>query len=90
MRPGNTAHFKAMSHWWQAFDKTVFDLTGTGCELQIFRSKDERVTARPTGRFYHAFTLKFIYSSRYTALLFKIYYLLKTAQVKIFFPSCIK
>ena len=47
--PGNTAHFEMLQRW-RAVGNTVSDLTGPRFEPQIFRFKDERVTARPTGR----------------------------------------
>ena len=50
LRPGNTAPFEEMSQWWRAVDNTVSDLTGPRFEAQTSRSRDERVTARPTGR----------------------------------------
>ena len=46
--PGNTAHFEMLQRW-RAVGNTVSDLTGPRFEPQIFRFKDERVTARPTG-----------------------------------------
>ena len=36
---------------WRAVGNTVSDLTGPRFEPRTSRSKDERVTARPTGRF---------------------------------------
>ena len=36
---------------WRAVGNTVSDLTGPRFEPQTPRSRDERVTARPTGRF---------------------------------------
>ena len=51
MRPGNTAPFEEMSQRWRAVGNTVFDLTGLRFEPQTSRSRDERVTARPTGRY---------------------------------------
>ena len=42
--------FEEMSQRWRAVDNTVFDLTCPRFELQTSRSRDERVTARPTGR----------------------------------------
>ena len=50
LRPGNTASFKEMSQRWQAIGNTVLDLTGPRFEPQTSRSRDEGVTARPTGR----------------------------------------
>ena len=48
---GNAASFEEMSQRWRAVGNTVSDLTGPRFEPQISRSGDERVTARPTGRF---------------------------------------
>ena len=50
LRPGNTAPFEEMSQRWRAIGNTVSDLTGPRFEPQTSRSRDERVTARPTGR----------------------------------------
>ena len=50
LRPGNTAPFEEMSQRWRAVGNTVSDLTGPRFEPQTSRSRDERVTARPTGR----------------------------------------
>ena len=49
LRPGDTALFKAMSQRWQAVGNVVSDLIGPRFEPQIYRSRDEHVTARPTG-----------------------------------------
>ena len=46
--PGNTASFEEMSQRWRAVNNTVSDLTGSRFEPQTSRSRDERVTARPT------------------------------------------
>ena len=51
LRPGNTAPFEEMSQRWRAVGNTVSDLTGPRFEPRTSRSRDERVTARPTGRF---------------------------------------
>ena len=40
---------KKMSQRWRAVGNTVSDLTGPRFEPQTSRSRDERVTARPTG-----------------------------------------
>ena len=48
LRPGNTAPFEEMSQRWQLVGNTVSDLTGLRFEPQTSRSRDERVTARPT------------------------------------------
>ena len=50
LRPGNTAPFEEMSQRWRAVGNTVSDLTGPRFEPQTSRSRDKRVTARPTGR----------------------------------------
>ena len=47
---GNTAAFEEMSRWWRAVGNTVSDLAGHRFEPHIFRSRDERVTARSTGQ----------------------------------------
>ena len=49
LRPGNTAPFEETLQWWQAVGNTVSYLTGPRFEPQTCRSRDERVTARPTG-----------------------------------------
>ena len=49
LRPSNTASFELMSQGWRTFGNTVFDLIGRRFESQTSRSRDERVTARPTG-----------------------------------------
>ena len=51
LRPGNTAPFEEMSQQWRAISNTLSDLTGPRYEPQTFRSRDERVTARPVGRY---------------------------------------
>ena len=51
VRPCNTAPFEVMSQRWQAIGNTVSDLTGTRFEVRTSRSRDESVTARPTGLF---------------------------------------
>ena len=52
LRPGNnTASFEEMSQRWRAVGNTVSDLTGPRFEAQTSRSRDERVTARLTGRY---------------------------------------
>ena len=48
-RPGNTASFEQLSKWWRTVGNTVFDLIGQRFESQTSRSRNERVTARPTG-----------------------------------------
>ena len=45
----NTAFFENMLQRWQAVGNTVSDLTGPRFEPQTSRSRDEDVTARPTG-----------------------------------------
>ena len=51
LSPSNTAPFKEMSQRWQAVGNTVPELTSHRFEPQTSRSRDERVTARPTGRY---------------------------------------
>ena len=51
MCPGNTASFEEMLQWWRAVGNAVPDLTGPRFEPQTSRSRDERVTARPTALF---------------------------------------
>ena len=46
---GNTAPFEEMLQQWRVVGNTVSDLTGPRFDLQTSRSRDERVTARPTG-----------------------------------------
>ena len=46
---GNTASFEEKLQRWRAVGNTVFDLTSSRYEAQASRSRDERVTARPTG-----------------------------------------
>ena len=53
LHPGNTAPFEEMSQRWRVVGNTVFHLTGPRFEPQTIRSRDERVTARPTGRFFY-------------------------------------
>ena len=48
----NAAPFEEMSQRWRAIGNTVSDLTGAIFEPQISQSRDERVTARLTGRDY--------------------------------------
>ena len=43
--------FQEMLQRWGAIGNTVYDLTDPRFEPQTFRSRHERVTARPTGRF---------------------------------------
>ena len=47
LRSGNTAPFEEMLRRWRAVCNTVSDLTEPRFELQTFRYRDERVTARP-------------------------------------------
>ena len=49
LRLGNTAFFEEMSQRWRAIGVTASDLTGPRFELHTSLSRDERVTARPTG-----------------------------------------
>ena len=48
--PGNTAPIEEILQWWRAVGDTMSDLNDSRLEPRIFRSRDERVTARPTGR----------------------------------------
>ena len=48
-RPGNTASFEQLSQWWRTVGNTVFDLISRRFESQTSRSRNKRVTARPTG-----------------------------------------
>ena len=48
---GNTARFKEMSQRWRAVGNAVYDLIAPRFKPQISRSRDGRVTARPTSRF---------------------------------------
>ena len=50
LNPSNTVPFEEMSQRWLAVGNTVSDLTSLRFESQTSRSRDERVTARPTGR----------------------------------------
>ena len=50
LHPGNTASFEEMSQQWQAVGNTVSKLTGPIFEPQTSCSRDECVTAQPTGR----------------------------------------
>ena len=50
LRPGNSALFEEMLQRWRVVGNTVSDLTGPKFEPQTYRSRNERVTARPTGR----------------------------------------
>ena len=47
---GNTAPFGIMLQWWQAVGTTMSDLTDLRFQPMTPRFRDERVTARPTGR----------------------------------------
>ena len=47
---GRWLDFEEILQQWRAVGNTVFDLTGPKFETQISRSRNERVTARPTGR----------------------------------------
>ena len=48
---GNTASFNGMLPRWGAFCSTVFNSSGPRFESQTFCFRDERVTARATGKF---------------------------------------
>ena len=58
LHSGNTAPLKEMSQWWRVVGNTVSDMTGPKFEPQTSRSRDERATARPTGRYCCKSTLK--------------------------------
>ena len=60
LRPGNTAPFEEMSQRWRAVGNTVSDLTGPRFEPQTSRSRDGRVTARPTGRYKDDIIVRYI------------------------------
>ena len=47
---GNTAPFEEMSQRWRAVGNTVTDLTSPRFAPKTSCSRDERVTARPTGQ----------------------------------------
>ena len=49
--PGNAALFEKMSQPWRAVGNTVADLPVPRFEPQTSRSKDGRISARPTGRY---------------------------------------
>ena len=51
LRPGNSAPFKEILQRWRVVGNTVSDLTGPRFEPQTSRSRDEHVTALPTGSF---------------------------------------
>ena len=51
LRHCNTATFEEMSQRWRTVGNKVPDLTGQRFETQNSRSRDERVTARPTAEF---------------------------------------
>ena len=60
LRSSNIAPFEEMLQQWQAIaaaaaaaavGNTVSDLTGPRFEPQTSRSRDERISARPNGRF---------------------------------------
>ena len=50
LRPGSKPSFKEMSQRWRAIGNTVSDLTGPRFEPRTSRSRDKRITARPTNR----------------------------------------
>ena len=51
LRPSSTALSEETLQPWRAVGNTMTDLTGPRFEPQTSRSIEERVTARPTGRF---------------------------------------
>ena len=53
--PGNTALFEETLQRWRAVGNTMSDLTSPRFEPQTSRSTDERINARPTGRFIRSF-----------------------------------
>ena len=50
LRPGNTVSFEEMLKRWRAAVNIMSDLTGPRFEIQTSCSRDERMSARPTGR----------------------------------------
>ena len=48
MRPGNTTPYEEMLQRWRAVGSTMSDFTVPKFESKNSRSRDERVTARPT------------------------------------------
>ena len=57
--PGNTASFEEMSQQWRPVGNSVSDLTGPRFEPQTSRSKNERITVRPTVSLERYFTRVF-------------------------------
>ena len=53
LHPGNTAPSEEMSQRWRANGNAVSDLTEPRFEPQISRSRDERVTSRPTDLYHN-------------------------------------
>ena len=51
LHPGSTASFEEMLQRWRAVGNTVSNLVGPRFEPQTFHSRNERVTARPSGRY---------------------------------------
>ena len=49
LRPQNTASFEEMSQRWPAVDNPGSNMTDPSFERQTSRSRDDRVTAQPTG-----------------------------------------
>ena len=62
-----------MSQRWRAVGNTVFDLTGPRFEPQTSRSRDERVTVRPTGRSRRVAGMQTLINSRYKEVMIKKY-----------------
>ena len=62
-----------MSQRWRAVGNTVFDLTGPRFEPQTSRSRDERVTARPTGRSRRVADMQTLINSRYKEVMIEKY-----------------
>ena len=66
---------------WQAVGNSVSDLTGLSFEPQTYRSRDERVTARPTGRY--PFKLCFRYKTAKFNLEYPIFALDKNLYLAV-------
>ena len=85
--------FEEMLQRWRAVGYTVSDLTGPRFEPLTYRSRDERVTARPTGRFDISSTTTFTISQCLISLIFTTLYrtvwnaLCPTVLIKCFFTK---
>ena len=84
LRPGNSAPFEEMSQRWRAVGNPVSDLTGLRFKPQTYRFRDERVTARPTGRFCFFFDVSKNYKKPHFLLQFFLALILDTARQKQF------